>query len=40
MRIGYVGVSSFDLDPDSQIGELKLHQVEKVLWTRCQEKKT
>lgn len=28
MRIGYVRVSSFDLDPDSQIEELKLHQVE------------
>ena len=30
MRIGYVRVSSLDHNPDQQIEELKLHQVEKV----------
>ena len=30
MRIGYVRVSSLDQNPDRQIEELKLHQVEKV----------
>ncbi len=30
MRIGYVRVSSLDQNPDRQIDELKLHQVEKV----------
>lgn len=30
MRIGYVRVSSLDQNPDRQIEEMKLHQVEKV----------
>ena len=30
MRIGYVRVSSLDQNPDRQIEELKLHQVERV----------